>query len=183
MKRFALPIGVFLLIIAYIVLGTGTRGGLGYFAPDTLEFESRSEYTILSGSVPIYRSARQPETLPLLDYLRQSGYVPIRSGPPRKWNEECHWNSAWKDGYSTFHRALTRESEERISWSKAHPERAKLYWSTVFRWMRSDQERENWAATSLLQCHWRNLTLQELPKVIADIESENNIPHSPPTLP
>lgn len=178
MNRSLLSIGIFLLLIIGLGVATFTRGGLGYFAPDTLEFTVELEYTVLDGRIPIYRSRRQAVSYPLLDYLRQSGYVDVLPGPPRKWDEEFHCNSAWKDGYSDFHRVLTRESHSFIEWSKADPERAKLFWSTYFRWRRTTVERGNWAASHLLTSISPRRTLEEVSKNIADIETEYGLPLS-----
>jgi hypothetical protein len=177
MKRLLNPIGILLALIAGLAASTFTRGGRGYFAPDTLEFEVQSEYTIVDGKISLFRSQRQTVSYPLLDYLRQSGYIPVLPSPARKWEEEFHWNFAWKDGYSDFHRALTRRSDEFIEWSKADAERAKLYWSTYFRWRRSETERENSAAWNLLNLVRRPDSLEELRSVIADIETDFRLPH------
>lgn len=181
MKRVLIPTGILLALIAALSASTFTRGGRGYFAPDTLEFQVQSEYTILGGKIPLFRSQRQSVTYPLLDYLQQSGYVPTLPSPPRKWDEEFHWNFAWKDGYSDFLRVLTRRSHDFIEWSKADADRAKLYWSTYFRWRRSETERENSAAWNLLNLVHRPESLEELRSVIAEIETDFRLPHSETT--
>lgn len=177
MKRFRIALGLSFVLIAGLAT-TLTRGGRGYFAPETLEFEVQSEYTLVYGAISIYRSKRQAVSYPLLDYLRQSGHMQVLPGPPRKWDEEFHWNHAWKDGYSDFHRALTRRSDELIEWSQADPERARLFWSTFFRWKRSTVERENWAANDLLSALRRCRTVDEVRLNISEIETYNGLPHS-----
>jgi len=89
-RRTGITIGVVAVLIIGVLLGTGTRGGMGRFSPDTLEFQTRSEFTILNGAIPLYRSNWETSENELLTYIQKEGYVqPIATDNPR-WETLFH---------------------------------------------------------------------------------------------
>jgi hypothetical protein len=117
---------------------TATRGGLGWFCPHTLEYQTQSEWTVLNGNVVIYRSQRRSTEYPFVDYLVREGYIaPVNCGECPRWHPMFHWNRSWRDGYALLHRAL-RGHESLIEWSERHPDCARILWPEGFRLLRSD---------------------------------------------
>jgi hypothetical protein len=175
------------IVISVIVLGvvlaglclTGTRGGLAYFSPFTLEYETQSEYTLLDGAWVIYRSPRNPVNNALVNYLRESRVVmPDESGRQR-WDSVFHWNDAWKDGFGQGYDVLVRSRESVIDWSKADSSRAQIYWSEAFKCLRSERKETQWAGYEILRSGWHRESEAELLDWIKMIKKEFNVPNEP----
>jgi hypothetical protein len=172
MKRFIVTIIV--LILAASLWATGTRGGRGYFSARTLEYRTQSEYTVLFGAVPIYRSSLQPSVPKLVSFLTEQDYVrPVETADPR-WKLAFHWNEAWKDGYGSIERILYRDRDEKIAWSKANPACARVFWGEGFRLMRSDKESEREAGDAILMA-WRGQPPDELLAEIDEIKAARGL--------
>lgn len=126
------------ILVLLLVIVTGTQGGLGYFSPDTLEFQHQWELAILNGCVPIYRSARITSPVAVIDLAIREGYIePLPTSGPR-WVCTSHWNNAWYDGQSFFHQTVLWRGEAIAGWTLANPKAAKLVWPEAIRLMRVD---------------------------------------------
>lgn len=175
MKR-RLKLLVFAILVACtLILATGTRGGLAYFSPDTLEYETQSEFAVLNGKLPIYRSHREPTDNEIVAYLRDSGLISSRKPPTVRWMLVFHWNWAWKDGEGSLYNVLIRNRQRIISWSKADLARARIYWTTGLQLLRSDVERERWAGEEILSSGYRCESIEELNSRISVIRSANGL--------
>src|SRR5690242_667998 len=129
-----------ILLVPGLLAGllTGKRGGLGHFSPHTLEYTTQSEFAVLG--LPVYRSDRRPGSNELVDFLVEEGFVlPVQSQKQR-WELVFHWNDAWRGGHGYLYHLLGRDRKELIKWSKADPQRARLYWSELFRLLRSERK-------------------------------------------
>lgn len=161
-----------ILITCALILATGTRGGLTYFSPDTLEYETQSEFTVFNGTLPIYRSHREPTDNALISYLGNSGLVAAQRPPTIRWMMVYHSNRAWNDGFGALYNVLVRDRQRIISWSQADPARARIYWTTGLQLLRSDVERERWAGEEILSSGYRCESIEELNSRISATRSE-----------
>lgn len=173
-RRFKISI-ILIVAACFLILLTGTRGGLSYFSPATLEYEVQSEYAVLNGAFPIYRSRRDPAANELCEHLRKSGHVEIEAGPARRWEQVFHWNAAWKDGEGPLYEALIRNQGRIVEWSEADPARARIYWSEGFRLLRSEKEIERWAGVEIINSCWRSRSITELNPRIADVKAAHGL--------
>ncbi len=164
----------YVLLIACIIfvgiLLTGTRGGLGYFSPYTLEYVSQSEFTLFWGSCPIYRSAAKKHPNEVLEFIQREGFVSPQTPQAQRWEVAFHWNETWRDGYGSLYYVLGRQRNEVIEWSTADRERAEIYWSEGFTYLRSEQETDMMIGRTILESCWRCESVADLKKQIADIK-------------
>ena len=132
---------VCLLVIA-VVLVTSERGGMARFSPHTLEYQIQIERTIFAIGVPFYRSGYKPVGNALVDLLVEEGFVTAHTGDPVRWEQIFHWNDSWRGGegplYGIFHQNRTAV----VDWSRGHRESAQLYWTEVFKLLRSTNDRD-----------------------------------------
>ena len=155
-----------------VVALTADHGGLGYFSPQTLEYCTQSERTIAVLGVPIYRSRCEYHENELLALLIDHGYVKPQRDVKRQWKTVFHWNSNWRDGYGILSSALSRDRDELMAWTQANPEIAKVYWSEIFRLLRSEDPNDAMAGEGLVP-YWRSLdTPDKVREVVKQIENE-----------
>src|SRR5262249_21435866 len=157
-----------------VVLGglalTGTRGGQEYFSPYTLELTTQSEFTLLSGKLPLYKSTPCPVDNSLVNYVRAAGIVESEKPINDRQVLVFHWNRAWWDGDGELHRVFHSHRDEIIEWCKEDPDRAKMYWSEGMRHLRSSNPSEVAIGEFILgQCWWAK-SIDELKQQIASIE-------------
>jgi len=155
-RRLPLPlrvVGIPLVLGLVAALFTWQRGGLGHFSPYTLQYTTQSEFTV--AGLPVYRSARQPVRNELVDFLVEEGFVAPVQPQKQRWEKVFHWNEAWRDGYGPLYPILVRDRDQVIEWTKADPERARLYWSEVFRLLRSEREADLLAGRDMAG-RWRH---------------------------
>ncbi len=120
---------------------TANDGGLGEFSPDTLEFRTRSELTIIGTDIPLYRSDWEYREIPLSRFLIDHNLVqPVRSGNPR-WESVFHWNEGWRDGFGPMRNVL-KPAGQRLAWMESHTDYARVYYTELFRLLRSNDYRE-----------------------------------------
>jgi hypothetical protein len=159
-------ISVFVLVLAALLGAaalTATHGGLAWFCPHTLEYQTQSEWTVLGGQIVVYRSRRQSAENELVDFLLREGYVTlVRSGECPRWHLMFHWNESWRDGYSYLGRVFTRHRESLIDWSRRYPDAAMILWSEGFRLLRSEDPIDHVAGEYFLHYCWRSETVEEL---------------------
>lgn len=122
-----------------------SKGGLGYFSPDTFQMRTQSEILCapLSPLVefPIYRSAfhAREEPYELVTYLVEKSYwEPVETDQPT-WVLMFHWNNRWRDGESVLYRYMTYTPDFWIEWSEANPELAQVLWPKVLEIIRNGQ--------------------------------------------
>lgn len=163
-------------VVACLVLGIllffGTSGGLGHFSPYTLEYKIQSEFTIFGGEIPVYRSSPQNVENELATFIHEDGYVMPMQPEIQRWESIFHWNHAWKDGHGPLYDVFVRHRREIIAWSRANPERARIYWSEGFRHLRSSRKVDVWTGREILKSCWRSQTIPELRERIADVKKE-----------
>jgi hypothetical protein len=169
--RVKVSIGVAGLLSGFVLL-TATSGGLAFFSPYTLEYKVQSEFAILGGEFPIYRSMRRDADNELVAYLRREGFVTVEQPDVQRWELIFHWNRAWRDGYGPLYDVFVRQRREIIGWSKADPKRARIYWSEGFEHLRSDKKLEVWMGRQILVSCWRATSIQELHAQIAAVKKE-----------
>jgi hypothetical protein len=126
-----------LLIIAFLIVLTGTQGSISLFSPYTLKYESQREYRVLAGSWLVYRSTPKPVENELITFLQETGFVTPEMPEVDRLEVVAHWNSAWRDGYGSVYWMLIREREKYIAWSEEQPTCARIFWDTVFDRLRS----------------------------------------------
>lgn len=150
--------GIVVIVVGWLM---STRGGIGEFSPYTLEHRWRSEYTLFFGEIPIYRSRWHYETHPLTAYLQAEGLVSaVHDESQQRWELLFHWNGAWKDGYGGLYDEF-RGAESTIEWCEANPTCARLYYSELFKLLRSDLTIDHWMAHSMRHLA-RNFTDEHL---------------------
>lgn len=140
-----------LLIIAFLIVLTGTEGAISRFSPYTLKYVSQREYRVLAGSLLVYRSTPKPVENELITFLQQSGFVTPEIPEEDRWEVVSHWNKAWRDGSGLLHRMLWREREKYITWSKEQPEVARIFWDALFDRLRSHEPKRFLAAHELMR--------------------------------
>lgn len=168
-----------LCLIGIMILGVlllGTQGGLTYFSPFTLEIEGQSEFAIWGGSLPVYRSPRRPVHNELVTFLLEEGFVERVQPESQRWDLVFHWNRAWKDGHCTLYEVLVRYRRSIIEWSRADRERARIYWSEGFRYLRSDRKSDIAIGHVILADCWRCESIPELRERIAVLKAEIETP-------
>jgi hypothetical protein len=167
-----------LILISLAAVGVGwlilmpSRGGLAFFSPGTLELTTQSEFTILSGAFPVYRSFLEPVDNELVLFIQEQGFVAKTQNPPRRSIEVFHWNWAWKDGYGSLYDVLYRHRVAVREWCLADTERAKLYWSEAFKYLRSADANEVEAGEAILAHGWRTQSVDELKGEIENIKRD-----------
>lgn len=157
-------------VLMLIALLTGTRGGISSFSPQTLEFKTQSEYTILGGAIPLWRSRPAKHRNETIDYLIEREFVSPQAGPAR-WQSYYHWNEAWRDGYSSLYYVLREGNDRIIKWSDGHPELARVYWTEGFKLLRSENEKERLKGEYLLSIGWRIEDEEEFQTMLNEVKS------------
>lgn len=170
MKRRAVITCVVVGLLVGLLLLTGTSGGIAYFSPYTLEYETQSEFTILNGALPVFRSSRREAENELVTFLKQERLVDLEQPYDQRWELIFHWNHAWRGGYGTLYDVLIRHRREIIEWSKADRERARLYWSEGLKHLRSGKESDVRTGQMILLWCWRAKNTQELRQQIAAVK-------------
>ncbi len=152
------------------------RGKISYFSPYTLQFQGQSEYTVLGGSIPIWRTSLEDYDSKILRYLRESEYIMPVNPKHNRW--EIGESNAWtRDGGFDRHYLLGRNNSSVIEWSKADPERARIYWSEGFKCVRSEDRVEVYIGEEILQQGWKAKSIPELLEKIATIRKEIEFEH------
>jgi len=168
--RVAFVFCVVAVLAAALLLLTGTRGGRAYFSPYTLEYKTQAEFAVLAGQFPIYLSTLKHTENDLVAFIQEEGYVTAVPAKFQRWELIFHWNQAWKDGDGPLYDVLIRHRPEIIEWSKADPERARIYWSEGFKCLRSESEVDVETGREILQLCWRCQSTQELRAQITTIK-------------
>jgi hypothetical protein len=138
-KLWMIAIG-FLALIAYGSAFLWGRGGRGYFSPDTLDYQTQSEYLLPLVGIPLYRSGFSTHRNELVQFLVDNNYwLPQPTDSPR-WMLAFHWNQKWRDGESGLHKELTRGKDFWIEWSKSNKERATEFWPEVLAMLRNSDD-------------------------------------------
>ncbi len=141
------------------------------FSPETLEYYTRSEYTILGGEIPLWRSFAQPSRREVIDVAVKNGWIePVTTGEPR-WDLVYHANAAWKDGHGPLYELLSRSDEAILEKSLSDPDWARVYWGEVFGALRSPNPVERDVGGHISQ-YWRCETADELRRQIAGVRGE-----------
>jgi hypothetical protein len=169
-------------MLALVTL-TGTSGGLAYFSPYTLEYQTQLEFTIIWGALPVYRSQRRDADNELAAFLRQEGFMTSVRPEAQRWELVFHWNHAWRDGYGPLYDVLIRHRREIIEWSQADPKRAQLYWSESFKHLRSDNKIDVLTGQLILISCWHSQSTQELREQIARVKKESRSSAEPVAAP
>jgi hypothetical protein len=162
-----------LSLIALVVgclIFTGTRGGLEFFSPYTLELTTQSEFTV-AGAWPLYRSSRRPVSNEILTFVRDERFVVPQPQANGRQLVVFHWNEAWKDGYGPLYDVLHRYRDRVISWCKEDRQRAQLYWAEGFRYLRSENPADAEIGAAILSTCWRASSIEQLEKMIAGIKN------------
>ena len=135
--RNTLAAGGAVLLVLFLA-GGASRGGRGYFSPDTLECRTHSEWLLplVSVEVPLYRGPSSTHRWPIVDYLVAQGLWSKSDATDPRWLPTFHWNQRWSDGESQFHRELGWNGDSWIGWSKAHPDMAAALWPKVLATLR-----------------------------------------------
>lgn len=167
-NRWLIPIGLLIAVAGF----TGTRGGRAWFNPYTLRYYTQSEFTVLGGSVPVYRSWPRPWDNPTLKMVREEGYVAPVPPADGRTIEVFHWNEAWRDGSGELHYVLGRDRDRVMKWRRENPARARIYWQKAFDHFRSEGEHEVGLGSQILYMGHRMATTEELGKFIAELEAE-----------
>jgi hypothetical protein len=170
MRRVVATFAFVVALLMGLVLLTGTRGGLAYFSPHTLEYQTQSEFTVLGGTIPIYRSPRRNVENELATFLHQQGYAAVVQPQDQRWEVIFHWNHAWKDGQGSLYDVFGPNRHEIIKWSQADPERAKIYWSEGLKHLRSNNLKDERTGYSILLHCWRAKSIPELREQIAGMK-------------
>lgn len=163
----------FLFIIAVVggLLGTATRGGRAYFSPDTLELRTQTEITLLFGKLPIYRSSLDLSDNAVLTYIRDERFVAPKPTAQQRWLLVFHQNGAWKDGFTYLYLPLYSHRDSILEWCREDRQRAELYWSKGFRYLRSENPNEVALGEQILAHSWRyGESFEELKEEIAALE-------------
>lgn len=130
------------LACALLVAGVevfGTDATEYSFSPDTLEIRYRS---VNADGITLWPGRYHKHESRVIDYLVENGYVtPIQSKSPRWIGMGC-FSPKWRDGQGPLTYVFSWGQDNTIAWCEADPERARLFWSTVFPLLRSDNERE-----------------------------------------
>jgi len=155
---------------------TGTRGGREFFSPYTLELRGQSEFTLLYGSVPLYRSPWEHIDNPMITYLRDTRLVVPQPTATDQQLAVFHRNDAWKDGDGLLYNVFHRDRERIIAWCKEDPERARIYWTECFRHLRANNPSEVDMGEWMLSFCWQAKSVDELKQKIAAIEHEYALP-------
>ena len=159
-------------VVYALLLYTAGRGALGYFSPQTLEICYRSEKTIHGTGIPIYRSRLNCYSNELVTMLIEDGYVTPQQDAEKKWMLINHWNSSWKDGHDALYRLFSMKRDQIMAWTRGNPETAKVYWSQMFRYLRSDAPNGGMAGRGMAS-YWREFKHpDEVRELIAEIEYE-----------
>lgn len=175
MKRILACLGLIVLAVAILALLDGTRGGLAYFSPDTLEYRSQREFTILGGSLPLWRSRHRTSHVPIIAAAIVNGWI-RPTNRPQRWDYVFHWNGAWKGGYSPVYDVFHRGDDHILERSLADPEWAKLYWGEGFGAYQSNVESERSLGRVILSLGWRTNSAEELKRTIRMIKIERGLP-------
>lgn len=163
---------VVLSLLLGLVFLTGTRGGRAYLSPYTLEYQVQSEFAILGGDFPVYRSRPRDADNELVTFLRREGFVTAEQPAAQRWELIFHWNHAWRDGFGPLYSVFIRDRREIIEWSKADPERARIYWSEGFKYLRSEEVEDVRVGREILVSCWHSRSTEELRERIAAVKSE-----------
>jgi hypothetical protein len=170
-RRSIIALSIVALILGCLWL-TGTRGGLEYFSPYTLQLTVQSEFTLLDGELPFYRSSSRPVDNALVSYVRDAGFVAPEKPTTDRQLLVFHWNRVWKDGDSELYGLLHSNREQIIEWCNEDPDRAKIYWSEGFRHLRANDQSNVYIGESILSNGWRAKSVDELKQQIASIERD-----------
>ena len=169
-RRTAIVMSVIAVCFACLLL-TGTRGGLEYFSPYTLKLTTQSEFALLGG-FPIYRSSLAPVDNELVTFIQDEGFVVPQQPMDQRRVLIFHWNWAWKDGYGPMYDILHRNRESVMAWCKEDRQRAQLYWSEGFRYLRSENPADVQIGEAILNYGWRAQSIEKLETVIASIKKD-----------
>ena len=144
-----LALGCAAVVIAYEIFGTDAV--LKEFSPDTLELRSQNIKSSLHGVALFERPHAKMESR-VVNYLVAKGYVaPVAARQPARWLHLGTFSSEWRDGQGPLIYAISWSSDATIAWSEADPQRARLFWATVFRLIRSDNPAEVRAGQAIAQ--------------------------------
>lgn len=165
-----LGIGVCLTIL--ILLTVGTPGGLAYFSPYTLEYNTQAEQTIFWGQVPVFRTFCHKTNNDLLTFIQEEGFVTPVQPQKQRWELVFHWNDAWKDGHGSLYSVLVRDRRRIIEWSQADRERARIYWTEGFKLLRSDRKADQAAGRGILVSGWFCQSIPDLQRQIDEIKGD-----------
>ena len=171
-RRLAIWLCIIGGIVAALIYLTGTRGGLAEFSPYTLECRFQSEFTVGFGMWPVYRSAPREHSNEMIAFLLEEGFVTPVQAETERWEPIFHWNHAWRDGYGVLYHVVVRNRQEIMDWSKADPERARIYWAEGFEFLRSDQKTDICTGREILLRGWRCESIPELTEFIAATKKE-----------
>jgi hypothetical protein len=163
-------IAAFVTLVLLAVL-TSHRGWLGYFSPHSLEYRVQTERTLFSTGIPIYRSFSHPVDNPLVDMLVAEKFVTPQAKEDGRWECVYHHNDAWRDGHGPLYNALHQRREELIEWSLAHRDCAAIYWTEVFRLLRSDKENDHEMAYEILDLGGRISEVSEMKEMIDKVRT------------
>ncbi len=125
---------------AYWSAFTWGKGGRGSFSPETLQCRGRYEWNIPYTEFVIYREEYKYYTLDLVQYLIDTGYWTPADTENPTWLH-CHrWKAHISGGETMIFRALSRNGEALIAWTKANPKMAKVVWPIALRLLRSSPD-------------------------------------------
>lgn len=137
------------LIFAYLAsYSCGTSGAIAFYSPDTLEQASRFEVRCRVTGALLYRGPLRLHELDLVRFLVGKGYWKKSETDTPYWIPLFHWNHAWRDGESDFHRAFFWHKKYWMEWTNKNPDAAAQFWPKILDLLRNGKENE---ATELLQ--------------------------------
>jgi hypothetical protein len=172
MKRYGRVTVLVCCVALVLLLLTGTGGGLTQFSPSTLEYTTQSEFTLFGGRFPVFRSTPQGADNELVAFLREEGFVTPAPTEDQRWELISHWNDAWRDGFGPLYDVFVRYRREIIQWSKADRERARIYWTEGFKYLRSGRKVDVWAGRDILRFCWRCQSIPELREQMLAVRKE-----------
>lgn len=141
-KRLLKILAILATVYLAIYFLFGSKGGRGFFSPETLQSRSQSEILFAPPGIPLYRSAYDYHQLEMVKFLIDEGYwKPIETAEPR-WIVLFHWNEMWRDGYSDFYRQFISSKHYWMEWSKTHPQEAAKFWPRVLELLREDNQEQ-----------------------------------------
>lgn len=98
--------------------------------------------------------------------LIADGFVSPQPDPGGRWEPIFHWNESWRDGYGMLYYILDRDSDKTIKWSRENRKCAEIYWSEVFRLLRSNNKADIATGHSILRDCWGIENVDEMRKTI-----------------
>lgn len=142
---------IFIYVLAYLLFGTSSTAG--YFSPDTLEYGAQFETRCCGTGILLSRGRFERHEPELVQLLVSKGYWQAKATFSPRWIFLFHWSQAWRDGESSFHRALFWREDFWMEWTNKNPDAASEFWPKILELLRNGKEDE---ATEMLQDQrWR----------------------------